>query len=217
MPYIEPHFATSALIIIDVQNDFTIDGAPAQIEGTLRVLPSVAKLLAAYRDTGRPIVHIVRLYRPDGSNVDACRRQMIEDGKRIVAPGSPGSQIPVELRLEGMPELDHEHLLENKIQIIGATEVAIYKPRWGAFYSTPLHDHLQDLSVDTLVFCGCNFPNCPRTSIYEASERDYRLVLATDAISRTYDQGLREMAAIGVYLMNVYDICSHISANAERD
>lgn len=64
------------------------------------------------------------------------------------------------------------------IQKITENEVIIYKPRWGAFYSTSLHEYLQKLKIDTLVFSGCNFPNCPRISIYEASERDYRIVLA---------------------------------------
>jgi hypothetical protein len=47
-----------------------------------------------------------------------------------------------------------------------------------------------------------NFPNCTRTSIYEASERDFRIVLATDAISRLYDRASKELANIGVHLMN---------------
>ncbi|WP_459872860.1 hypothetical protein, partial [Endothiovibrio diazotrophicus] len=50
----------------------------------------------------------------------------------------------------------------------------LYKPRWGAFYRTSLESHLRGLDVSTLVFSGCNFPNCPRTSIYQASERDFR-------------------------------------------
>lgn len=41
----------------------------------------------------------------------------------------------------------------------------------GAFYGTRLEEHLRALDVDTVVVCGCNFPNCPRTTIYEASER----------------------------------------------
>jgi hypothetical protein len=52
--------------------------------------------------------------------------------------------------------------------------------------------------------CGCNFPNyCPRTTIYETSERDFRIVLVKDAISLIYDiRGLQELQNIGVSLMN---------------
>jgi nicotinamidase-related amidase len=48
---------------------------------------------------------------------------------------------------------------------------------------------------------GCNFPNCPRTSVYEASERDFRVVLVEDAISGLYPKGKEEMLNIGVQVM----------------
>jgi nicotinamidase-related amidase len=79
----------------------------------------------------------------------------------------------------------------------------MYKPRRGAFYGTRLQAHLRDTGVDTLVFAGCNFPNCPRTSVYEASERDFRVVLAADAMSGVYDQGATECRRIGVSVWNV--------------
>jgi nicotinamidase-related amidase len=95
------------------------------------------------------------------------------------------------------PILDHS----GKIQEIGNNEVAIYKPRWGAFYNTPLESYLKKLNVDTLVFVGCNFPNCPRTSIYEASERDFKIVLVEDALSGLYPKGKEEILNIGVQVM----------------
>jgi nicotinamidase-related amidase len=49
-----------------------------------------------------------------------------------------------------------------------------------------------------VVVCGCNFPNCPRTTIYEASERDFRIVLTEDATSVIYDKALQELKNIGV-------------------
>jgi nicotinamidase-related amidase len=213
MNYIKPDFQASALVIIDVQNDYTLDGAPAKIEGTFSVLPAIASVLDAYRRAQLPIVHVVRLYRPDGSNVDACRRAAVESGVRVVTPGSAGSQIPDVLRSPGMPDLDHQLLLSGEVQKVTDAEVVIYKPRWGAFYQTRLHEHLNGLGIDTLVFCGCNFPNCPRASIYEASERDYRLVLAVDAISQIYDRGLAELKAIGVQLMKAADIRATLMAN----
>lgn len=51
--------------------------------------------------------------------------------------------------------------------------------------------------MTTLVFCGCNVPNCPRTSIHQASERDFRVVLAQDAISGLYDRADRLADAAG--------------------
>ena len=54
----------------------------------------------------------------------------------------------------------------------------MYKPRWGAFYNTLLEKQLHNMKVNSLVVCGCNFPNCPRTTIYEASERDFKIVFA---------------------------------------
>jgi nicotinamidase-related amidase len=61
---------------------------------------------------------------------------------------------------------------------------------------------IHDLGVNTVVVCVCNFPNCPRTTIYEASKRDFRIILAKDATSLTYDTGLQELQNIGVSLMN---------------
>ena len=53
-----------------------------------------------------------------------------------------------------------------------------------------------------MVFSGCNFPNCPRTSIYEASERDFRIVAIDGAISGLYDRGRAELDGIGVLLVD---------------
>jgi nicotinamidase-related amidase len=145
-------------------------------------------------------VHIVRLYRSDGSNVDLCRREAVRGGWQALAPQSSGAELAPGLGPPDHARLDAELLLGGGIQRLAEGEVAIYKPRWGAFYQTPLQEHLERLNVSTLVFCGVNFPNCPRTSIYEASERDFRIVLASDAISGLYERGARELANIGVAL-----------------
>lgn len=49
--------------------------------------------------------------------------------------------------------------------------------------------------------------DCPRTSIYEASERDFRIVLAADAMSGLYEKGLLELKNIGVTVTETEDIC----------
>jgi nicotinamidase-related amidase len=203
--YTRPLAGSAALVLIDVQRDFLDipgDDAPMPVEGTRAAISAMAKLANAFRERGLPIVHVIRLYRSDGSNVDLVRRQSIEDGARIAVPGSAGSQIAAEL-LPNVVELDYELLLGGGFQEVGAGEHVMYKPRWGAFYDTNLDRHLRESGTNTLVFAGCNFPNCPRTSIYEASERDFRIVLVSDAISGLYDRGVEECRAIGVEVLEL--------------
>jgi nicotinamidase-related amidase len=212
--YIDPDFATAALITIDTQCD-VLDGGPLEIPGTSAALQPMSVLAAAFREAGRPIVHIVRLYDADGANADLCRRKAIELGSRFLETGAPGSQLAPPLLPSAGAQLDHELLRAGKAQALGPQEVAIYKPRWGAFFETPLEDHLRAQSITTVVFCGCNFPNCPRTSIYEASERDFRIVLVRDAISGLYERGEEELTNIGVRLMSVDQVLESMVLPAE--
>jgi nicotinamidase-related amidase len=211
--YTDPDWANSALITVDFQNDFVLPGSPSGVAGTLEVVPAARRLLEAFRERGRPVVHAVRLYLPDGSNVDPCRRRAVERGESLaVAPGTPGAELVEALKPSPDTRLDAERLLGGGMQEIGISEWAMYKPRWGAFFGTPLHAHLQHLGVNTLVVCGCNFPNCPRTSIYEASERDYRAVAVTDAISGVYERGIRELQEIGVVPLHMEECLLRLDA-----
>lgn len=201
MNYTKPNISQSALITIDTQNDFSLKGAPAEIVGTCEIIPNMVRVLKWYRENHLPIIHIVRIYLSDGSNVDLCRRQRIENGAEIVLPESEGAELVNDLKPEPSKRLDSYLLLKGGVQKWSDNEAVIYKPRWGAFYKTQLERYLAEINVDTLVFCGCNFPNCPRTSIYEASERDFRIILIKDAISGVYQKGEDEMTDIGVELM----------------
>jgi nicotinamidase-related amidase len=196
--YTHPHRDSAALLTVDTQRDFTLPGAPAEIEGTAEAVPQMQRLVEAFRSEGAPIVHVVRLYRRDGSNVDQCRKERIESGDAIVQPGTDGAELVAELKPSADVTLDAERLLRGEFQAVGPREWIMYKPRWSAFYRTGLDDFLTDRSVDTVVVCGCNFPNCPRATIYEASERDYRLVFVSDATSGVYERGIDEVENIGV-------------------
>ncbi len=210
-PYTAPDFAAAALITIDTQRD-VLDGGPFEIPGTSAALGAMRVLAHAFREASRPIVHIVRLYEPDGANVDLCRRHAVQRGMRLLTPDAPGSQLAAELLPEPDLTLDAKALLAGRVQRLGPREAAIYKPRWGAFYDTPLDDHLREQDINTLVFCGCNFPNCPRTSIYQASERDFRIVLARDALSGLYERGEHELEGIGVHLMSASEVAKALLA-----
>ena len=195
-PDIEPRWDSSALITIDLQQDFLSDGAFG-VPGTTEVLPVVRTLIQAFRDAGRPIIHAVRLYLADGSNADISRRQSIRAGASIVRPGTPGAELAPDLLPAPVP-LDAGSLLRGELQPAGDAEHILFKPRWSAFYATPLDAWLRSKSVDTVVVVGCNYPNCPRGTLFGASERDYRAVAVSDATSRWTASAAEELAGIGI-------------------
>lgn len=209
----EPQLQRAALVTIDVQSD-VLGGRPLEIPGSTRALEAIVRLAGAFRERRLPIVHIVRLYLADGSNVDVCRREAVAGGWQALCPGSDGSQLPRELLAERWAPLEAELLLAGGTQRLGDREVIIYKPRWGAFFQTTLDEHLAQAGINTVALAGFNFPNCPRTSIYEASERDYRVVAVDDAISGIYERGREELTAIGVALMSADELIEQLDQAA---
>ena len=210
-PYTSADFSSVALLTIDVQRD-VLDGGAIELPGTSAVLPRLHGLVEAFRRAGQPIVHVVRLYEAGGHNADLCRRARIEGGAQLLCPGTLGAELAEELRPEGAPGLDAELLLTGGLQELGPGEAVLYKPRWNAFYGTRLDEHLRGVGVSSLVVAGCNFPNCPRATLLDASCRDFRLALATDAVSRLEDRDLAQMADIGVALLGVEEVSAALTA-----
>ena len=200
----------AALLTIDTQNDFTLPNSPVAITGTFEIVPKMRQVLHAFRIAGKPIIHVIRIYNRDGLNVDLCRKRAIAElANKLVIAETQGAELVDELKPSSSSSckvrLDTELLLKGKLQQVATKEWIMYKPRWGAFYATPLEKHLRELNTNTVVICGCNFPNCPRTTVYEASERDFRVVLISDATSGIYERGLHELDNIGVELMTSND------------
>ncbi len=216
-PHTTPDLRRSVLLTIDVQQDFTNPGAIAEIPGTSACVPAMRRLLDAYRKHHLPIVHVVRLYLADGTNVDLCRRDLIASGSAIVRPRSLGAELVDAIKPNLNVQLDADTLLAGRLQRLAENEWAMYKPRWDAFYGTSLEKHLNGLGITTVVVVGCNFPNCPRTTIYGASMRDFRAVLIADAVSGVYEQGLTELNGIGVATPRLEEYLSWFTAGSRPE
>jgi nicotinamidase-related amidase len=210
--YTSPERGRIALLTFAVQKDCTEPGSPVGYLGGGRTLARIGELAQGFRRAGAPIIHLVRLYRPDGSNVDACRRRAVEEGLRVLMPGSCGAELVPEVNPAPETRLDCAELLSGRPQELANREWALYRPRWGAFYRTGLEDHLQSLGVSTLAVCGCNFGTAIRASVYEASARDFRVVVIPDAVAGASEDDLADLARIGVYLMNTECCVSWLSS-----
>ena len=87
----------TALVIIDMQNDFVLPDAPLCVKGALATVPTIRELLDQARKQGWRVIHVIRQHRPDGSDVEIGRAALFTDGKGICIPGTPGAQIVDEL------------------------------------------------------------------------------------------------------------------------
>ncbi len=201
-PHTTPHLDSAALVVIDVQNDFLDDG-PLGVAGTKDRLSEIERLTKVFRRAGRPIVHAIRLYH--GEDVDTVRRTRFDAGERVVQPHTEGADIPRSL-LPVDVRLKPEQLMNGEAQRIGEQELVVWKPRWSAFHRTNLDAILRGLGVDTVVVAGCNFPNCPRASLFDATELDYRAAIVTDATSAVTPERISDMVAIGVVPLTVDEL-----------
>ncbi|MEI7028042.1 cysteine hydrolase family protein [Paenibacillus sp. y28] len=208
--YTKPNWRQAAVVTIDTQNDFSLPGAVAEIQGTYDVIPNMRTILKVCRQKNVPVIHMIRLYREDGSNAELCRKEALESGNALVLPGTEGADLVDAMKPNGAAALDYAELLKGRVQPIGPQEWAVYKPRWGAFYQTRLEHFLRERGIDTLIFTGCNFPNCPRTSIYEASERDFKVVMVEDAVSGVYRKGIEELRSIGVHIYHTNELLEEL-------
>ena len=205
-PYTELHPGSCALLTIDVQNDYADPAGARPVPGMDEVLPHLREVLQAFRSAGLPIVHAVRLYREDGSNVDPCRRWQFERGElRAVVAGSWGSQLLAAISPTESP-LEAERLLAGEAQELAPGERALYKPRFSAFHATPLEGLLGSLGIDSVVIVGITFPNCVLATQLGATDRDYRVGLVPAACTQVSEEGLLAMANKGVQLMSAREL-----------
>ena len=178
--------SNAALLIIDMQND-VMDKLPLSKE----ILPGIKEVLDKFRSAGKPVFHIRRSYRSDGTNVELPRlKQFKQNGFRIVE-GTEGEKIVEELA--PTPE-----------------EYVIIKPRWSGFDHTPLELLLKRLEVKTVVLTGIQTPNCVRTTAFDAVAYDYETIVIKDcsaaASPEIHEYNLSDMANIGVKIVEKSDI-----------
>src|SRR5690606_404128 len=147
---------SSALLIIDMQNDFAKTSGSAYIEGTAGMTKNLAGMANYFRARKRPVIHIIRLYLEDGSNAELCRKSVIREGTKMVVPCTDGARIAGELLPPDARAHAVEDLRAGKILSNGEQEFVVYKRRWAAFYGIALDAWLRNVGIDSLVIAGCN-------------------------------------------------------------
>ena len=179
-----------ALLIIDMQNDFVCEGSPYRVAGAAAVIPKIQEVLAEFRKRKLPVFHILRIHRPDGTDVEIIRQEKFKKLPFAVA-GTKGAAVIDELAPR-------------------AGEYILTKTRMSAFIGTELDLMLRTLGITTVVVTGIQTPNCIRTTVFDAIAYNYPAIIVDDAVGAATEEihraNLRDMENIGVRVVKSTDI-----------
>jgi nicotinamidase-related amidase len=180
----------TALLIIDMQNDFIRKGALLRVNDGEGIIGNIRSALDLFRSRGLPVFHILRVQRADGSDVEISRRGLFQKTPFAVE-GTVGARVIDELE-------PHQG------------EYIIRKNRMSAFFNTDLDLLLRSLGVERLVITGIQTPNCVRTTAFDAFAYNYQVFLVNDAVAAQDDgihrANVRDMANIGISIIQTADI-----------
>lgn len=174
-PYDFP-LAGLALLVIDMQRDFLEPGGFGAALGNdvtplAAIVPTVRRLLDAFRTWHLPIIHTQEAHSPDLSDCPTAKRQRGSPRLRIGDPGPMGRIL-----IAGEPGNAIVPALAPQ-----PDEPVLRKPGKGAFYRTPLQQILTARGLTHLVLAGVTTEVCVQTTMREANDRGYDCVLVEDA------------------------------------
>ena len=164
----------TAAIAIDMHRghlDPSVATLPLPAERCGPVIKRAAALLAGLREREVRVIHVVTEYRDPGEiaanpfwraahdDPGKARRGILSHN----LAGSPGTEI--------IPEL------------VDPSDLIVHgKKRYSSFHGTDLEFLLRRLGVDTVILAGINTTTCVLCAAFEATNLDFRVVIASEAV-----------------------------------
>jgi nicotinamidase-related amidase len=173
----------SALIVVDMQNDFLQPGAALETPMGREIYPNLQRLLSHARGSGMKVIYTVHTHRADGSDMGLFAEVWppIAAGACLVDTG-PGIDVVPELA----PQDD---------------EIVIKKHRYSGFFGTDLDIVLRCADIKTVAITGVTTENCCHATARDAMFNGYRVAFISDATG-TFDYpdaGFGAIAAVEVH------------------
>jgi maleamate amidohydrolase len=150
-----------ALVLIDMMRAYFTPGSPFDL-GSGAAVTGCARLLAAARAGGVPVLHTRVRYRPGASDGGLFVRKV--GALRLLAADAPGGLGEFVPELEPAPH-----------------EVVVVKQYASAFFGTSLAATLTAAGVDTVVVAGVSTSGCVRASATDAMQHGFRPIVVGEA------------------------------------
>jgi nicotinamidase-related amidase len=148
----------TALLIIDMLNDFVLEGAPLEVPETRTIIPFVRRKLKEARKAGLPVIFVC----------DHHRRGDPEFEKMHWPPHAIGGTHGAEVIKELKPK---------------EGEVFIKKTTYSGFFQTALDKTLRRLGVTDLWIAGCVTNICILYTVADAVMRGYSVKVLREGVA----------------------------------
>jgi nicotinamidase-related amidase len=169
----------TALLVVDMQNDFVQEGAVADTPRARAMVPHLNRLLDACRTHDVLVIFVHHAIR--GGGIDAGRLadlfEAVRNDKTIIA-GTHSVEIYEDLKRH-------------------PGDLVVAKPRYSAFYGTDLEAILRSKGIDTVIISGTVTNVCCDSTARDAFSRDYKVIFLSDgtAASELPDVGFGPVSA----------------------
>jgi len=172
----------TALIVVDMQNDFgsqggMFDRAGIDISQIQAAIAPTGRVIEAARKSGVPVIFLKMGFRADLSDAGApdspnrIKHEAMHIGEAVHAPDGTLGRILVR------DTWNTQIVSELKPH---AGDIEIWKARYSGFYQTDLESVLQRLNAKYLVIAGCTTCVCVESTMRDAMFRDYSCILLAD-------------------------------------
>lgn len=148
---------TSALLIIDAQNEYFSEDGKLYTPNAEKIRPNLVALRDAAKFSGTLTVVVKHVHRASG--VDVGRMGDFDDTE-VFVHGTFGTDL---------------------IDEFADAEVVVEKRRYSSFVSTDLDSILRGNGIDTIIISGLMTQYCSVTTARHAHDLDYRVIFVGDA------------------------------------
>ncbi|PZS22922.1 MAG: cysteine hydrolase [Pseudonocardiales bacterium] len=170
----------TALLVIDMTNDFVGPQAPYDVPAGREMIPRLTSLVKVCRANQVLVTFTTQSHRADGSDMGRVREfhPLTCEGAAL-RDGTAGTQL--------------HPAFERRTE-----EPLIIKRRYSAFFNTDLDLILRSGGIDTLIVGGVATTMCCESTVRDAFFRDYRVIFLSDgnATHDLPDQGWGPLLAV---------------------
>lgn len=179
--------ARTALIIVDMQNDFCgeegwISSMGIDFSAARDRVEPINRVADAMRRFGAPVLWLNWGVRHDRANLMPSTQHPFNphgDGPGLAGPRTAGQRSYNVLEKGGWGAELVEGLKPT------ADDIRVDKHRISGFWDTPLDSILRNLEVRTLLFAGINADHCVYATLIDANFKGYDTIMLEDCVATT--------------------------------